>query len=68
MPADKIILLTADMSKLEPVRETMSENLYLEISENTVGMIMHKDATKTPQRRTQSCSYAKIFAFHQMRL
>ena len=46
MPADKIILLTADMHRLEAIRRALPENLYLETSENTLGMVMHKDATK----------------------
>ena len=46
MPADKIILLTADIKKIEAVNKALPPNLYLEISENTVAMIMHKNATK----------------------
>ena len=46
MPADKVIVLTEDRHKLEALRKTLPENLYLEVSENTVGMIMRKEATK----------------------
>ena len=45
-PADKIILIESDMHKIETIRKTLPKNLYLETSENTVGMIMNKDATK----------------------
>lgn len=66
-PADKIILLTADIDKLSAISKVLSENMYLEISENTVGMIMHKDATKSNaiKQLTESfaCSIDEVVAF-----
>lgn len=46
LSADKIILLTADSQRLETLHKILPENLYFEISENKVAMIMDRDASK----------------------
>lgn len=67
LPADKIILLTADTDKLGAVSKVLPENVYIEISENAVGMIMHQDATKTSaiKHLTEcfNCSINEVVAF-----
>jgi hypothetical protein len=45
-PADKIILPMATIAELSSVANVLPNNLYIELSENSVGMIMHKNATK----------------------
>lgn len=45
-PADKIILPMATIAELSSVANVLPKNLYIELSENSVGMIMHKNATK----------------------
>jgi Cof subfamily protein (haloacid dehalogenase superfamily) len=47
MPADKVIFPMTTMMELNEVARTLPNNLYIEMSENTVGMIMNKDATKS---------------------
>ena len=47
IPADKILLPMVTMEELNAVAESLPGDLYIEMSENTVGMIMNKDATKT---------------------
>ena len=47
IPADKILLPMVTMEELNAVAESLPSDLYIEMSENTVGMIMNKDTTKT---------------------
>lgn len=61
MPADKIILLTADTVKLDAIQKVLPEDLYLEVSENTIGMILHRAATKRNALRNLSDAYAIAF-------
>jgi Cof subfamily protein (haloacid dehalogenase superfamily) len=46
VPADKIMLPMASRDELNAIAGALPDNLYIEISENTVGMIMNKNATK----------------------
>jgi Cof subfamily protein (haloacid dehalogenase superfamily) len=45
-PADKIIFITADKAEISKIEELFNENLYWEISENEVLMVMNKNARK----------------------
>jgi len=60
IPADKIILPMATMTELNMVGDTLPNNLYIEMSENTVGMIMNKEATKAKAIKHLS-KYFNIF-------
>ena len=44
--ADKIIFITTDKSEISKIEELFNENLYWEISENAVLMVMNKRARK----------------------
>ena len=46
MPADKIIFITADKTEINTIEQLLGDNLYWEISENEVSMVMNKDARK----------------------
>ena len=46
VPADKMILPMATLAEMQAVARALPDCLYIEMSENTVGMIMHKQATK----------------------
>ena len=46
IPADKILLPMTTMKELNAVADTLPADLYIEMSENTAGMIMNKDAKK----------------------
>jgi Cof subfamily protein (haloacid dehalogenase superfamily) len=46
LPADKIIFITADKAEISKIEELFNENLYWEISENEVLMVMNKNARK----------------------
>ena len=46
LPADKIIFITVDKTEISAIEALFSENLYWEISENEVLMVMSKQARK----------------------
>ncbi len=46
MTADKIIIETDTLEKMAGYRPYLPESLYLELSEHTIAMIMHRQATK----------------------
>ena len=46
LPADKIIFITADKVEINKIEELFNENMYWEISENEVLMVMNKNARK----------------------
>ena len=46
LPADKIIFITADMAEINEIERLLDDNLYWDISENEVLMVMHKNARK----------------------
>jgi Cof subfamily protein (haloacid dehalogenase superfamily) len=46
LPADKIIFITADKTEINKIEQLFNENLYWEISENEVLMVMNKNARK----------------------
>jgi len=46
LPADKIIFITADKAEINKTEQLFDENLYWEISENEVLMVMNKNARK----------------------
>lgn len=45
-PVDKIIFITADSSRISEIEKLLDEDLYWEISENEVLMVMNKNARK----------------------
>jgi len=45
-PADKIIFITADKAEIKKIEQLFDGNLYWEISENEVLMVMNKNARK----------------------
>ena len=47
LSADKIIFVDLKPDIIESISKILPENLYLEISENRIGMIMNKNATKS---------------------
>ncbi len=46
LPADKIIFITTDKVDINKIEQLFNENLYWEISENEVLMVMNKNARK----------------------
>ena len=46
LPADKLIFITIDKTKINKIEQLFNENLYWEISENEVLMVMNKNARK----------------------
>jgi len=46
MPADKIIFITAEKAEIDKIERLLDDDLYWEISENEVLMVMDKDARK----------------------
>ena len=61
-PADKIIFITNDKVEIEKIERLFDENLYWEISENEVLMVMNKDARKVNAIRAVSDSYGLTLA------
>lgn len=45
--ADKVIIEVSSMDDLDKYREFLSDDLYIQLSENKIGMIMKKSATKS---------------------
>ena len=47
IPADKIIMPMTTIAELNTVAEVLPNSLYIEMSENTIGMVMNRNATKS---------------------
>ena len=45
--ADKVIIEVSSMEDMERYKEFLSDDLYIQLSENKIGMIMKKNATKS---------------------
>lgn len=45
--ADKVIIEVSSMKDMEKYKEFLSDDLYIQLSENKIGMIMKKNATKS---------------------
>ena len=61
-PADKIIFITSDRTEIEKIERLLDENLYWEISENEVLMVMNKDARKLNAIRVVADYYGVTLA------
>ncbi len=46
LPADKILFITAERTEIDIISELLGENLYWEVAENKVLMVMNKQARK----------------------
>lgn len=55
--ADKIIVEASSLSDMKKYEKLLSEDLYIQISENKIGMIMKKDATKSNAIKFLACRY-----------
>ena len=58
-PADKIIFDTADRAEVSEIRKLLPENLYGDISDNQLLMVMHVDARKVCAVR-EAAAYFRI--------
>lgn len=67
LPADKILFITADGTKIGSIERLLGEDLYWEISENEVLMVMNKQARKRNAIKEiaehYGISFANIVAF-----
>lgn len=65
--ADKINILMSTMEELQTMAVSLPDDLYIEMSENTLGMIMNKKATKLRAIREMAeyfqISLARVAAF-----
>lgn len=66
-PADKIIVGVKSMDDIERFSKYLPDDLYIEMNENKLGLIMHKDATKQAAIKVIAdyfgCAFSDIVAF-----
>lgn len=55
--ADKLLIKAGSLEEAEAYRAYLPENLYIQLSENTVAMVMNKDATKLNGIRRLAARY-----------
>lgn len=55
--ADKIIVEVSSLSGMEKYKRFLPEDLYIQLSENKIGMIMKKAATKSNGIQLLACDY-----------
>jgi len=55
--ADKILVSASSMEEVEAFTQHLPDHLYMELSEHTVGMIMHRDVTKQTAVRALADHY-----------